>query len=209
MEAVMPKQTQSSMHAYLNWAKERIDEMDAALASLESRAIQAQAESKTKAKQLIADLKKRRDEFEATARKQAEAGEAAWQRTKAELESQWHRFESQLQTYFETVGKEVEQQQDAFRSVAAVQAKAWRKAADEFHTEAARLAAAKRADVDAAVKQMQVHAADAEARIQRLKQAGSESWTALSAALAESRNAFDAANQHVLDALKRAGAPHA
>ena len=28
----------SSMHVYLNWTKERIDEMDATLASLEARA---------------------------------------------------------------------------------------------------------------------------------------------------------------------------
>ena len=35
---------QSSMHFYLNWAKERIDEMDAALASLEVKANQAKAE---------------------------------------------------------------------------------------------------------------------------------------------------------------------
>ena len=35
---------QSSMHLYLNWTKERIDEMDAALASLEVKASQAKAE---------------------------------------------------------------------------------------------------------------------------------------------------------------------
>jgi len=29
--------TQSSIHFYLNWAKERIDEMDATLASLETK----------------------------------------------------------------------------------------------------------------------------------------------------------------------------
>ena len=34
---------QSSMHFYLNWAKERIDEMDAALASFEAKADQVQA----------------------------------------------------------------------------------------------------------------------------------------------------------------------
>jgi hypothetical protein len=33
---MMPEQ--SSMHIYLNWTKERIDEMDAALASLEAKA---------------------------------------------------------------------------------------------------------------------------------------------------------------------------
>ncbi len=42
----MPEQ--SSVHFYLNWAKERIDEMDAALASLEAKAGQAQADYKVK-----------------------------------------------------------------------------------------------------------------------------------------------------------------
>ena len=43
---------QSSMHFYLNWAKERIDEMDATLASLEAKASRVQADSKVKADQL-------------------------------------------------------------------------------------------------------------------------------------------------------------
>jgi hypothetical protein len=44
----------------------------------------------------------------------------------------------------------------------------------------------------------------AEARSRKLKEAGSESWSALSAALAESRKAFDRANQQAWDAFKRA-----
>jgi hypothetical protein len=51
---------------------------------------------------------------------------------------------------------------------------------------------------------MKADAAEAETRLQKLKQAGSESWSALSAALAESRKAFDRANQKAWDALKRA-----
>jgi len=69
---------QSSVHFYLNWAKERIDEMDAALASFESKAGQAKAESKVKTDQLLSDLKQRRDEFQAMLKTQADAGEAAW-----------------------------------------------------------------------------------------------------------------------------------
>ncbi len=49
----MPEQ--SSVHVYLNWAKERIDEMDAALASFEAKASVAKAEGKVKA-----DLERRR-----------------------------------------------------------------------------------------------------------------------------------------------------
>ena len=44
----MPTQT-SSAHFFLNWAKERIDEMDATLASLEDKAAQMQAETRVKA----------------------------------------------------------------------------------------------------------------------------------------------------------------
>ena len=85
--------------------------------------------------------------------------------------------------------------------------KAWREAADKFHDGATKLAAERRADIDAAVKQMKADASEAEARLQKLKQAGSESWTALSAALAESRKAFDRANQAAWDAFKRAAPP--
>jgi hypothetical protein len=205
VEAIMP--AQSSMHFYLNWTKERIDEMDATLASLEGNASQVQAEFKVKANQLIADLKKRRDEFQVAVKKQAETGEVTWERTKAQLESQWNAFEAQVKSYINTVGKHIEQQQATFRDVAAAQVKAWREAADKFHDAATKLADERRADIDAAVNQMKVDASEAEARLQKLKQAGSESWAALSVALAESRKAFDRANQAALDALKRAGPP--
>jgi len=205
MEATMPEQ--SKMHVYLNWAKERIDEMDATLASLEAKVSQVQADSKAKAHQLIAELRKRRDEFQATVKKQTEAGEATWQCTKAQLESNWSDFEAQVKTYIETVGKQVQQQQATFREVSAAQVKAWRETADRLHDAAANVAAARRADIDAAVKQMKADASEAQARLQKLKQAGSESWTAFGAALAKSRNAFDRANQAAWDALKRAAPP--
>ena len=194
----------SSMHINLNSAKQRIDEMDAVLASFEGRVSQVKGESKVKTDQLIADLKKWREEFQVVVKKQATAGEAAWQSTKTELDSKWSAFEAQIKTYFETIGKEREQQQAIFRDIATAQAKSWREAADRLHSEAAKVAAAKRADVDAAVKKMKADAVEAEAHLQKLKQAGTESWSALSAGLAESRKAFDRANQTVRDALKRA-----
>jgi hypothetical protein len=205
LEAIMVEQ--SSMHFYLNWAKERIDEMDATLASLEAKADQVQVDSKSKANQLIAELKKKRDQFQAAVKKQAEVGEAAWKRTKPQLETEWNGFETQVKTYIETVGKQIEQQKVTFRDVAAAQAKAWREAADKINDAGAKVAAARRADIDAAVEQMKADASEAEARLQKVKQAGSESWTALSAALAESRNAFDRANQTAWDALKHAAPP--
>ncbi|MGX1164074.1 ElaB/YqjD/DUF883 family membrane-anchored ribosome-binding protein [Bradyrhizobium sp. USDA 372] len=193
---------QSSMHFYLNWAKERIDEMDAALASFEVKAGEAKAESKVKTDQLLSDLTKRRDEFQALLKAKAQAGEAAWADAKAELERQWVGFEAQMKTYFEGAGKQLEQQQATFRDLAAAQAKAWGETAEKFREAAGKVTAARTVDIDAALKQMKSDASEAEARLQKLKQAGSESWSVMSAALAESRKAFDQANKAAWDALK-------
>ena len=201
----MPEQ--SSLHVYLNWAKERIDEMDAALASFEAKASQANADLKPKVDQLIVDLKKRRDEFQASLKSQAEAGETAWTRAKADMETQWNGFESQVKTYFETVGKQIEQQQATFKDTAAAQAKAWREATDKLHDAGSKVAAARRADVEAALKQMKSDASEADTRLRKIRQAGSESWSELSAALAESRKAFDQANQAAWDALRGSASP--
>ena len=125
---------------------------------------------------------------------------------KAQLESQWKGFETQVQAYFDTAGKHIEQQQATFRDVAAAQAKAWREAADKLQAEAAKVTAAKRADIDAAVTQIKADATAAEARLQKLKQAGGESWTVLSGALTESRKTFDQASQKAWETFKRASA---
>jgi len=197
----------SKMHFYLNWAKERIDEMDAAVAALEAKSSQVQASSRVKADQLMADLRKRRDKFRDISKEQADAGEAAWGRIKAELEANWGTFENNIKSYIGTFSKQSEQQQAIFKDIAAAQLKAWREAADEMlHGATAEFVAGTRSDVDAAIKQMKADASEADARLQKLKEAGAETWTALSAALAESRKAFDRANQAASDALKRAAA---
>jgi hypothetical protein len=53
VEATMPEP--SSMYFYLDWTKQRIDEMDATLASREAEASLMKVDSKAKADQFIAD----------------------------------------------------------------------------------------------------------------------------------------------------------
>jgi chromosome segregation ATPase len=202
VEAIMAEH--SSMHFYLNWAKERIDGMDAALASLEAKAGQVQA--KMKDSQLIADLKRQRDVLQDTVKQQAKAGEAAWERTKAQLEPRWNSLEAQMKPYIDTASKQLEQQKIVLRDVAAAQAKTWRETADKFNDAATKFTAERRAELEAAVRQMRANALT-DARMQKLKQAGTESWTALSAAMVESRKALERANQVAWNALGRSTPP--
>jgi len=196
---------ESSMHFYLNWSKERLDEMDATLASLEAKAGEVPAASRAKADQLIAELHRQCDAFQQTVKAHAEAGEAAWARTKHQLDAAWNKFEADVEKYVETLGQEVQPQQAVFKDAAAAQLKAWRDGADKLHGAAAEFAAERRGDVDAAIKRMQAGASEAEASLQKLSRAGAESWAALRSALAKSRAEFDRANQAASDAFKRVG----
>ena len=198
---------QSSLHVYLEWTKQRIDEMDAILASLEAKAGQMSADSKPKVEKILAELRKRCEEFQTKAKANAQASEAVLRAAQAQLETQWQGFEAQVKVYFEAAGKQAEQQQAAFGAAAAARAKVWREAADHLQAEAMKVAAAKRADIDVAIKQMKVQAAEAEVQLQKLKQAGGASWDALSGALAQSRKTFGRASRDAWDAVSRASLP--
>ena len=195
---------QSNIHFYVDWAKERLDEMDATLTSLEGKVGGVQADVRDKAQKVLADLRKKRDDFRDTVKKQAESNEAAWISAKTKLESEWSFFETEVTKYVESFGKQIEQQQATFKLQAAAQLNAWREAANKLRSDAEGFAAERRGEIDAAVKRMNADAAAAEEKLQKLNQAGTQSWSALMAALTETRAVFDRANQAAREAFKRA-----
>ena len=198
-------QTQSNIHFYVNWAKERLDEMEAVLTSLESRIGEVQADARDKANKAFADLRRGRDVFRDTVKKQAEANEAAWMSAKAKLEPEWNTFEAEVKKYVENFSKQVEQQRATFKLQSAAQLTAWREAADKLAGDTTQFATERRAEIDTAVKRMQVDAAAAEEKLQKqMEQMGTQSWSALMAVLTETRAAFDRANQAAREAFKRA-----
>ena len=198
-------QTQSNIHFYVNWAKERLDEMEAVLTSFEGRIGEVRADARDKANKALADLRKGRDIFRDTVKKQAQANEAAWTSAKAKLEPEWNTFEAEVKKYVENFGKQVEQQRATFELQSAAQLKAWREAADKLAGDTRQFATERRAEIDNAVKRMQADAAAAEEKLQKqMEQMGAQSWSALMAVLTETRAAFDRANQAAREAFKRA-----
>lgn len=193
----------SSAHLFLGWAKERIDEMDATLASLEAKSARMQAETRVKADQFVAEMKRKRDDFEVAVKKQVEEGEAA-SGTKARLDSLWKGFQAETGKYLETFGRGVEHQQDVFQSQVRAQLNAWRETADKLDAAGNEFAIERRREIDETVARMKADAAAAEKKLQDLARAGKESWSALNAALAETRANFDRAHQAAREAFHRA-----
>lgn len=193
----------SSVHFQLNWVKERIDEMDAALASLEKSARKARSRSGSDASRLVGELRKRRARFAAIVKKQAKANDAAWQRSRTLLEAEWKTFEAEATRQFKTAARQAEQKA-LFRRASGVQAKAWREAVARLQDVAGALLPARRTRLSIAVRQMKAEAAKAQARLRKLAGAGSVSWSAMHKALTASRKAFDRANRKAGHAIRRA-----
>ena len=178
--------------------------MDATVTSLEGKAAEVQADVRDKAKKVLADLRSQRDDFRDTMKKQSEANEAAWIQTKAKLEADWGLFQAEVKKYVESFGKQIEHQQATFKLQADAQLKAWREVAEKLGRDAKKFASERRDDIDAAVKRMNADAVEAEKKLEKLNQAGTQSWSALMAALTETRTAFDRANEAAREAFKRA-----
>ena len=201
-QAAKTKPTQGSAHFYVDWAKERLDEVDATLTSLDSKVDELRGDARAKADGALADMRARRDALRKAMQKDSQTNEATFAQAKAAMEGEWNAFETSVQHYVDAAGQQAEQQKAAFRARVDAQTKAWREAADKQRKAAAGFAAERKADVEAAVKRMNTDAVAAQVKLDKLGDAGIASWSALTTALTETRNAFERANQAVYDAFK-------
>lgn len=199
----MADQGSWNAHPHLAWAMWGLDEIEATLASIESH-VRKHTEVHTGAKSAMSDMRTARDAFRKSIAEHGQADEAAFARMKAALETQWAVFEYSVQAYLETVGKQVTEQETVFRARADAQNKAWQQAIDNLHKSAARFAADRRSDIEAAAKRLESEADAAKVRLDNLNKAEGASWTAMKSALTETRAALDRAHQAVRDAFERA-----
>ena len=180
---------------FFNWAKVRLDEIDATLASWEGEIAKLRGEARAKAESALANMRAKRDAFRETIQQETEQIEADWNRAKTARETDWKAFEASAQKFIQDASTQVEQQQAAFGARADAQAKAWQEAIQKLEQDATKVAAENKSKAEAAVKQMKADATAAQARLEQLKSASASSWTAYEKALEETRAAFDHANK--------------
>jgi ABC-type transporter Mla subunit MlaD len=113
--------------------------------------------------------------------------------TLASLEAGAGRLKDELKAEADHAIAALKQQRDALRATL-----------NEVETEAASAFAIRRAQIEEAFQQVKEVAVAADARMDKLAEAGRHSLAALSDALQESRKAFDHAAQKAWDALKTA-----
>ncbi len=191
-------------HHWSNWMKERLDEMDATVASIEARLGTLQADAKKHAEKTVADIHVQRAVFEEAIRKHQHESETAWAKAKTGLEANWASFEMAVQTYLKQAGPAVEQQMATFKARADAQRKTWEETIHALRGGAATFAAAKKKEMESELSNLQKEADRVKSRLDEHRKAGEQTWAALKTALEESRAAFDKASQKALEAFKKA-----
>lgn len=112
---------QTPVDLYLNWANERIGELDAMLTSMESKSQSADATSRAEVAQMVSEMQGRRNEFREFVSHQSAAGAAALTQARGQLEAQWKVCESNWTKLTEALGQEASQQKATFQGLAAAQ----------------------------------------------------------------------------------------
>jgi hypothetical protein len=195
---------QSRVDAFVEWAKARLDEMAAGVKAFEAKlgeldtSARADAEKAIgQAQQWIAEGKEKVKDVEAQ-------GEAAIADARAYIEKTWDEFETEANKWVE----QAKNQQATFEARANAQVKTWQDAVNTYMKQAAGAHAENRAAAEAQVEQLKAEAKKAEAEIDakvaELNKAGTASWTAMSKALDDSRNAFAAAIETASKKLNKA-----
>jgi hypothetical protein len=194
----------SNIHHFTEWAKARLDEMEATVATLEIKTGELQQDARSTAEAALSDMRARRDAFKMFVDQNRDKNEAAWKSGIAKLESDWDAFESDVEQHVKATKDSAEQYQSAFHARADAQIKAWQATADRIRNEATQFGTDQKAKVEDALDHLKQDAETQKAKLEGLKAASGQTWSALNNALSESRAAFDRANQQAHKAFESA-----
>jgi chromosome segregation ATPase len=192
-------------HPHLAWAMWGFDEIEATLASIESR-LHSRAGVHAQTESAMVDMRRARDAFRESI--DARANDAAPVPSRADLEAQWAAFENSVQSYLDTVDRQVREQETIFRARADAQSKAWWQAIDKLREDAEHFAMDNRGGIETAIEQLGSEAEAAKIKLDELNTADGASWIAMRSALAETRAALDQAHRSAVDVFERSASNH-
>ena len=192
-------------HAAIEWAKARLLEIDATVATLEEGASKLRDDARKRGDEIISKLRATREAYGAKidgaladGRQQTESMVAE---TRAALEAQWSAFERELEGYLTTVNSEIALRKEVFQARMKAEEAYWRKTIADLKASASSVATERRASLEARIAAVQAEADAAKARLAKLQLAGGDAWSALRDGLAEARGVFDKTYEAVRAAM--------
>ena len=197
---------QNSVNVFVDWAKARLDEMAANAGTLQANLDKLDATSRAQAEQAITQLNQWIQQGQNDIKNAQAQGEGSVAQAKADMETLWAKFQNNAGDWAGLL----KDNQAMFQARAAAQVQAWQDTVNAYVKRLGDVHDQNKAQAEAQVAQLQADAkkaqADLTAKAEELAKAGQSSWSAMSEALDQSRNAFaksiETAAKNFNDALK-------
>ncbi|WP_159079767.1 hypothetical protein [Methyloceanibacter sp. wino2] len=181
---------QNSVNVFVDWAKARLDEMAANAGTLQANLDKLDANSRAQAEQAIAQLNQWVEQGQRDIKTAQAQGEASVAQAKADMETLWANFQNNAGDWAGLL----KDNQAMFQARAQAQVQAWQDTVNAYMARVSDVHDKNKAQAQAQVAQLQADAkkaqADLAAKVDELTKAGQSSWSAMSDALDQSRNAF-------------------
>ncbi|MBU1213519.1 MAG: hypothetical protein KJ587_19980 [Alphaproteobacteria bacterium] len=192
---IQTKPDPTGLHTTIDWAQERLSEIDATIAILEERASELDRDARAKAEAMIAELRATRDayqaEFEKAIAEGKEQADAKLEDARAILDETLNDFERGIDAYLETANSEVTLRQEVFKIRLEAQRRYWQLRIAELQESGDKMVGERRAAIDARIAELQAQVAETSARLEELRQVSGEAWAVFRNALSEARELFD------------------
>ncbi len=199
---------QSLAHQNLEWAKQKLDEIDATLASLEDSVETIKSDARKEADRAIARIQAARN----TVKAQVDAASAEAMAVKGiaddayvALEAQWAEVDSAFQAFLTAAAGQADIVKKALAARAEAHRRAWQTSLEGIRAVASDAIDQARGEVDAAFRRLAAETEKAQAKLGQFSTAGDESWKAIKNGLEETRSVYERTWKKITDALTKVG----
>jgi hypothetical protein len=202
---VMTKQHPA--HEYLTWAKQKLDEIDSTLATLDSSVGALEKDARTQADRAITRIRTARDAFkakvDAAVRSDFAAAEAITKEAQVGIEAGWTEVELAFQDFLAATASHASIVKNALAARAEAQRQAWQSSLQAARATATEVVDQARGEADTVIRRLSAEAQKAEATLGQVSVAGDESWKAIKVGLEEAISIYDRTWKKISDAIAK------
>lgn len=195
---------QSRAHDAVAWARQRLDEVDAMIASAETALLDLQEQSRAEAAQGVERLRAIREALKTGCdRLGTEAEAALGDATEAQkaLAADWVEAEATFLAFLSATRDRSETARALITARAEAQQRSWQDTLAQIRGQATKTLETVHADLDSAVQRLFDELEKVQARAGDLREAGDQSWAALKVGLSEAKAVQDRTLQKIREAF--------
>lgn len=194
----------------MGWSRDRLSELDAAIAVLEQNAAKLQGEARARAEAALKELRNTREAYRVKA-EEAMANATTWTDAQVadarkSLDESWTAFQAKLDAYLDKVETDLATRRAVLEAELEARQKAWQKSIDDLRVDTNKLAGKQKADIEARIEALKAQADLAKVRIVRLEGASRETWNTAKRSYTDAQKLFadtyDSIRKSIRDATR-------